>query len=86
MFSISKSVGEDTSVVSLVRLPALGDAQEDEVLLPVRPELEPLHLRQVDVSSEQTIQLLLHSRFIKKFRHLNHLMEGAGSPNTSNCT
>ena len=56
MFSISKSVGEDTSVVSLVRLPTLGDAQEDEVLLPVRPELESLHLRQVDVSSEQTIQ------------------------------
>ena len=55
MFSISKSVGEDTSVVSFVRLPTLGDAQEDEVFLPVSPELESLHLRQTDISSEKTI-------------------------------
>ena len=52
VFSVSKSVGEDTSVVPLVSLPALGDPQEDEMFLPVGPELESLHLRQVDVSSE----------------------------------
>ena len=56
MFSVSESVGEDTSVVSFVRLPTLGDAQEDEVFLPVSPEFESRHLRQVDISSDQTSQ------------------------------
>ena len=58
MFSVSKSVGEDTSVVALVSLPTLGDAQEDEMFLPVSPELESLHLRQIDVSSDKIIQPL----------------------------